>query len=104
MENQEKRRHAREDVRSAVMVSPNGNQHRAEVFNLSSSGVRVGLPADFDRNVGAAVRMFFELDDDETVVLNAHVVRVAVDHLGMEFEPLQEQDIQHLIKELSAGR
>lgn len=104
MDNEEKRRHPREDVFTAIMISPNGHEHRAAVFNLSESGAHVGLPADFERNVGAALRLFFLLEDERTVILNAHIVRVAVDHLGVQFAPFQERHIRHLITELAGTR
>ena len=100
----EQRRHPREDVYTAIMVSPNGHEHRAAILNLSESGARMGLPEDFERGVGTALRMFFALDDDETVVLYGHVVRVAIDHLGVEFNPCQEDDIRYLMKQLPRPR
>ena len=103
MDTEEKRRTPREDLFTAIMISPNGHENRATIFNMSESGARVGLPEDFERNVGAALRLFFELDESETVMLNAHVVRVAVDHLGVEFEPRQEADIRHVMSELSGA-
>lgn len=103
MDSEEKRRHPRQDVFTAVMVSPNGHEHRATVFNLSESGARLGLPSDFERNVGADLRVFFTLDDDQTVMLNARIVRVAVDHLGLQFGPSQEQDIRNVMSEFAAG-
>ena len=104
MENEEKRRHRRQNVMSAIMISPNGHEHRTSVYDLSESGARVGVPADFQRNVGAGLRLFFLLDNEQTVVLDAHLVRIAVDHLGVQFAPAQEQDIRHLMTELISSR
>lgn len=101
MNYQDQRRHPRADVLTAIMISPNGHENWATVFNLSESGAMVGLPPDFRREIGAALRLFFQLDDDDTVILRARVARVAVDHLGLQFAPFQERDIRHLMAELS---
>lgn len=100
---EEKRRHHREDVFTTIMVSPNGSENRATVFNVSQSGARVGLPQDFNRNVGAPLRLFFTVEEDQTIILNAHVVRVAVDYLGVEFESAQDDDIRHVMSEFSGS-
>ena len=97
---EEHRRHPREDTYQAIMVSPNGHQHRASVLNLSESGARVGLPEDFHRAVGAELKLYFPLEDKETVMLKGHVVRVAVDHVGVEFNSLQEDDIRYLMRHI----
>lgn len=100
MSHEEKRRYRRAEVFTAIMISPNGHENRSTVYDLSESGARVGLPEDFEHAVGAGVRLFFLLDDNETVVLNASIVRVAIDHLGVQFAPSQEEDIRYLMAEL----
>ena len=100
----EKRRSPREDVFTTIMISPNGHENRATVYNVSESGARVGLPVDFKRSVGAPVRLFFTVDEDETIILEAEVVRVAVDHLGVQFMPAQEEGIRHVMREFSGSR
>ena len=104
MDIQEKRRHARQEVFTAIMISPNGHENRSAVYDLSESGARIGLPEDFEHEVGASVRLFFLLDDSETVVLQAHIARVAIDYLGVEFSPAQEDNIRYLMGELVAQR
>lgn len=100
---EEKRRFNRHDVYTTIMISPNGHENRATVYNVSESGARVGLPADFKRSVGAPVRLFFTVDDDQTIILEAQVVRVAVDHLGVQFGPSQEASIRHVISEFTGS-
>jgi len=97
---EERRRHRRADVFTAIMISPNGHENRSTVYDLSESGVRVGLPEDFEHAVGAGVRLFFQLDDNETVTLNGNIVRVAIDHLGVQFAPAQDEQIRYLMSEL----
>ena len=100
MQDQDQRRHPRADVCTAIMVSPNGHENRATVFNISESGAMVGLPPDFERGIGAVVRLFFRLHDHDTIILNAQVARVAVDHLGVQFAPFQEHDIRRVMDDL----
>lgn len=100
---EEKRGFPRHDVYTTIMISPNGHEICATVFNVSQSGAQVGLPPDFKRNVGAPVRLFFTVGEHRTIILEAHVVRVAVDHLGVEFSPAQEANIHHVISEFSGS-
>lgn len=93
----EKRRHPRHSVISAVMVAPNGDQHSAQLLDLSLGGARVGLPEDWAPSDGLALRLFFFADTEDVIVLAARVTRVAIDHLGLEFSPKQEGQVQHLL-------
>jgi hypothetical protein len=96
----ERRRHARTDVAAAVMVSPNGHENRTTVFDLSESGARLGLPLDFEHGAGATVRLYFPKTQGPMIV-RARILRVAVDHLGVEFVDGQEDTVLQLIDELS---
>ena len=101
IEMEERRRHPRSDVVSAIMISPNGHENRAAVFDLSESGARVGLPDDFEHGVGATVRLFFPLERAPPVVIGARIVRVAIDHLGLAFNEGQESKVRGLMDQLS---
>ena len=96
----EKRQHPRQNVVSAVMVAPNGDQHSAQLMDLSLGGARVGLPDDWTPSDGTALRLFFFADTANAIVLAVRVKRVAIDHLGLEFSPEQEGQIQHLLEVL----
>jgi hypothetical protein len=97
----ERRRYARDELATAVMVAPNGHENRTTLFDLSEGGARVGLPLDFEHGAGETVRLFFPLTSAPIVVLNARIVRVAIDHLGVEFAEGQREQIHHLMLELS---
>jgi len=97
----DRRRHERAEVATAIMVSPNGHENRTTVYDLSESGARIGLPVDFEFGVGAGVRLFFPLLRGPTVVLGAKIVRVAIDHLGIEFGTGQEAAISQLREALA---
>lgn len=96
----EKRRHARTDLVTAILVSPNGHENRTLVFDLSESGAKVGLPTEFEHGVGASLRLYFPLEHSPTVMLGARIVRVAIDHLGVEFSSGQIDKVHGLIDEL----
>ena len=98
---EDRRRHERAVVATAIMVSPNGHESRTAVYDLSDSGARIGLPANFDFGVGAGVRLFFPLLRHPTIVLGAKIVRVAIDHLGIEFGTGQEAEIRQLREALA---
>ena len=96
----EKRRHPRQNVVSAVMVAPNGDQHSAQLMDVSLGGARVGLPDDWTPSDGTALRLFFFADTAHEIVLAVRVRRVAIDHLGLEFSPEQDEQIEHLLEVL----
>jgi hypothetical protein len=96
----EKRRHPRRQVFSAVMVTPNGDRHRAHVLDLSAGGARVDLPADWTPRDGAKLKVFFRVDSEREIALDTRVVRVAIDHLGLEFAPAQDERIAALLEEI----
>ena len=97
---EERRRHARTDVATAIMVSPNGHENRTTVFDLSESGARIGLPLEFEHGAGSTVRLYFPKTQGP-MILYARITRVAVDHLGVEFAEGQDEAVRQLIDELS---
>jgi hypothetical protein len=93
----EQRRHPRCQVLSAIMIRPNGDQHEAQVLDVSLGGARMRLPEDWSPRDGARVRMYFLPDTRDAVTLEARVTRVAIDHLGVAFAPEQEERIRTLL-------
>jgi len=96
----ERRRHVRREVSSAILVSPNGQPNHTSIFDLSESGARIGIPDDFGHGLGALVRLHFP-NTNAPLIVFAEIVRVAVDHLGVEFVEGQESVVDQLIEELS---
>lgn len=94
----EKRRAPRHKVSTAVMITPNGHGHNAQIFDISTGGARVGLSDDWVPANGASLRVCFLFDTNHPIMLQGHVTRVAVDHLGLEFEPAQEERISELMQ------
>jgi len=97
MDEIEKRGHPRADAFIAVMVTPNGDLHSAEVIDVSESGARVGLSPGWMPATGTRLRLFFRLDADNELAIEGSVARVGVDHLGLRFAPAQEAQIQSLL-------
>lgn len=98
----ERRRHPRHNTLMAIMVTPNGHRHSATVLDVSAGGVRIRLPDDhWTPPDGASLRLFFELEEEQTVVIQGRVVRVCVDHMGVKFAPAQERQINELLTSLS---
>lgn len=98
----EKRRHPRHNTLMAIMFTPNGNRHSASVLDVSEGGARLRLPEDdWTPAEGATLRMFFEIDPIQTVTVQGRVVRVGIDHLGVQFAPEQERQIYELLRSLN---
>ena len=97
----EQRKHQRRDVLEAVMVTPNGDRHDAVVLDMSLGGARMRLPEDWAPKLGAALRVFFLFDTSDAVTLEGRVTRVAVDHMGVQFAPEQEERIRALLDVVS---
>lgn len=97
----DRRRDRRAEVATVILVAPNGNENRAVVYDMSRSGAKIGLPQELDFGLGAGVRLFFPRVHGSTIMLGAKIVRIAIDHLGVEFGPGQEQTIHELLIALS---
>jgi len=95
----EMRRYPRQEVFSAVMITPDGNRDSAMAMalDISAGGTRVGLLDDWRPAEGIPLSLSFLFDTDQPIVLQCRVIRVTVDHLAVEFEPAQEEHIQHLL-------
>jgi hypothetical protein len=100
----ELRRHGRQEILSAVMITPaeEADSAMAMALDLSLGGARVGLLDDWRPAPGTPLWLSFLFDDDQVdqaITLRGHVTRVTVDHLGVEFEPAQDERIQHLLEQ-----
>jgi hypothetical protein len=103
MDEIEKRGHPRTDAFVAVMVTPNGDLHSADVLDVSESGARVGLSSGWMPATGTRLRLFFRLDARNELAIEGSVARVGVDHLGLQFAPAQEAQIQSLLSAVGKG-
>ena len=99
MDFNEKRRHPRKDIFTAALLALGEDGHLTEVWDLSQGGARMGRPKKWNHAQGAAVRVYFMLDQETVITLTARVVRVTDEYLGLEFNPKQEDRIQALLYE-----
>lgn len=99
MDFNEKRRHPRKDIFTAALLALGEEGHLTEVWDLSQGGARMGRPKKWAHAQGAAVRVYFMLDQETVITLTARVVRVTEEYLGLEFNPKQEERIQALLYE-----
>ena len=93
----EQRQYRRINVLDAVVVAPNGHGHGTQVLDVSLGGACVALPSDWVPLDGAALKVFFLPDSDSPIVLQAHVTRVANDHLGVAFDAAQDERVRYLL-------
>ncbi len=98
----ERRRHPRRNTLMAIMVTPNGDRHAATVLDVSAGGARMRLPDEhWTPSEGSALRMFFEVDEEQTIAVRGRVVRVCIDHFGVQFGPKQERQIHDLLDSIN---
>lgn len=90
------RQHPREEVFSAALFVPDG--HSAMALDLSRGGARVGLLDEWRPTPDSVLPVCFLSDTDHAIVLRCRVTRVAVDHVGVAFEPEQDADIERLLE------
>jgi hypothetical protein len=100
----ELRRHGRQEILSAVMITPaaEADSAMALALDLSLGGTRIGLLDAWRPAPGTPLWLSFLFDNDpadEAIILRGHVTRVTVDHLGVEFEPAQDERIQQLLEQ-----
>jgi hypothetical protein len=103
MDGIERRGHPRRETYVAIMITPNGDLHSADVLDLSESGARVALPSGWTPAAGTRLRMYFRLDARSEVAVESSVVRVGVDHLGLKFAPAQEAKINSLLSAVAGS-
>jgi hypothetical protein len=97
----ERREHSRNETAVAIMVTPNGDFHRADILDLSAGGARVCLWPGWAPPAGTRLRMFFRLDARSELAIEGKVARVGVDHVGVQFGPAQENQIRTLLQSVS---
>jgi len=96
----EQRRYRRQPVSSAVIVTPNGHGHDTHIIDISEGGACVALPADWIPVTGAPLKILFLPESPTPIMLQAHVARVGLDHLGVEFDAVQNDSVRQLLEGL----
>ena len=96
----EQRRFRRQPISSAVIVTPNGHGHDSRILDISEGGACMALPTDWVPVSRAPLKILFLPDSPSPIVLKAHVARIALDHLGVEFDPVQDESVNALLQGL----
>lgn len=91
------RKYPREDVFRPVTFLPNGQE--AMALDLSLGGARLGLLDAWRPTPDAVLPLSFLSDTDHAITLRCRVTRVEVDHIGVAFEPEQDDDVRRLFRE-----
>lgn len=93
------RRHPRESVALAVVVTPSGRAPVKAVIDLSEGGTCLDWSLRDDISVGTPVHLCFLLDGDQGIELDGRIVRVDGVHAGIEFLPAQQDIVRQLLAE-----
>ncbi|MDZ4811984.1 MAG: PilZ domain-containing protein [Pseudomonadota bacterium] len=99
MDANEKRLHPRKDVFSAAMLVLYDEGYLSEVWDISQGGARLGKPKKWPSSFPEIIRVFFMLDQDTVISLEARIARSDDDHVGLQFTEGQEQRVQQLMYE-----
>ena len=98
MMGQDRRRHPRVDVSLDISVEVLGTQWQAKTVDLSPCGVKVALPAHWATlPPGTSVDVRLALPDGESpLALTAHVVRIDLDGVALNFQDLEAGHFERL--------
>jgi hypothetical protein len=99
MNHDEKRQHPRKDVFTAALIVAGDDGYLSEVWDLSIGGAKLGMPKQFPSTAARSVRVFFMIDQDTVIALNAEIVRIMPDHLGVRFAEGQRERTKTLLYE-----
>lgn len=94
------RRHARENVALAAVVSPNERESLAAVMDLSEGGARLEWEVREDVAIGSPLRLCFLLDHQQAIDVDALVVRLDEGYAGVQFLPAQQDVVRQLLAEV----
>ena len=96
----DKRRHPRQPIFFAAMLTCAGQGWLSEVRDLSRGGARLARPVNWvDGLTDREYRLYFIFDQETVVGLDARCVREGSDDLGFEFLSNQESAVSTLLYE-----
>jgi hypothetical protein len=93
------RRHRRESVAMAVIVTPSGAAPVTATIDLSEGGTCLDWSLRDNITIGTPVHLCFLLDGGQAIELDGRVVRIGRDHAGIEFLPAQQDVVRQLLAE-----
>jgi hypothetical protein len=92
-----KRRHLRKPIRSGVEFTNKGSTSRGLLQNISAGGVFIETRLPFLKGEHISFKFDFAPDSDGEIKIEGKIVRVNSSGIGVEFEPLSEEQ-KFLIK------
>lgn len=96
----EKRRHPRTEISAvAVLVAAARGGYLSTALDMSAGGARIVRPLSFADDTPGPFRLFFIFDQDTVVEVTASLVRRGEDHLGFQFDPGQQGEVEQLLYE-----
>jgi hypothetical protein len=99
MDGIDQRRHRRESVTLAVVVTPSGAKPVTAVIDLSEGGTCLDWTLRDDISLGTPVHLCFLLDGQQAIEIDGRIVRVGSGHAGIEFLPAQQDLVRQLLAE-----
>jgi hypothetical protein len=78
-------RHARMQIRSAVLMSRGGESWSSEIEDISATGVLVARPADWQGSPGDLYNLDMLIGEDLNIHLEATVARITPQHVGFAY-------------------
>lgn len=99
----EKRRHPRQHVRLVADVMHDATGTATAVVDLSEGGACLQWSLPDDTVVGAPLRVRFVLTAQQSIEIEARVVRIAAGRAGVEFLPSQQRLVRQLLAEARAA-
>jgi len=98
----EKRQFPRLELNSTVLIAGSRRAWLCQVEDVSTGGARMVKPLDWlaqDVSAEVIVRLHFIIDQDTIVSLFSKIVRDSDEHLGVRFEPGQDDEVDRLLYE-----
>jgi hypothetical protein len=96
----EKRRHPRTEISAvAVLVATAKGAFLTHLSDLSRGGCRIAKPLAWTEQLRPPFRLYFIVDQDTVIDVEASLVRAADEHLAFQFAAGQPDEIEQLLYE-----
>jgi len=92
--NDERRKRTRVPVQFEMMIRCGETEHRAEMINLSLTGVLCVTAPHFQKNASCEVRI--TLNEETKIDLAGTILRVGADETAISFTSMDEESFFHL--------
>ena len=86
----QRNRHTRMPIRSTVLVCKGVNAWASEIENISATGALIVRPDEWSGNAGDSCAPALLIGEDLHIHLEATVVRVTAEHVGLAYTHIPE--------------